>query len=352
MAARLAQKTTRPKAAEVETKFVFGATAGVDETQEHIEPVQQLDGKPPWKISYEWFTPTKAGKVIAQADANEEFRQRPLGVRDVNRWRTLMRTRRFVHFLPDSPILFDPDGLQMNGRHRFTALAGLEDEVDQVGFMVLRGVPQWMFPFFDNGRPRSLNDVFRIAGRMPKSQTGATVRLAMRYLEVMRGHRPPSGWQNWAGVRDEHVDVDMFLATHTDLGLHYNAAQNVYNTAKLNISALMTWRYCQELAWPEQQNYDLIDKFWKGLHKGEMMRAAAPPMVLREWSMQSFYDREKIRGKRELHLILLNDSFRRFVTKDWGDGRQRWAHGWNMNPPYHPDGAEIAVKNVLAEADA
>ncbi len=352
MAARLAQKATKPKAGGVETKFVFGAQGGADETQEHIKPVQQLEGKPPWKHTYEWFTPAKAAKVVAQADANEEFRQRPVSVRDVNRWRTLMRTNRFVHFLPDSPVLFDPEGTQMNGRHRFTALAGLEGEVGEVGFMVLRGVPQWMFPFFDNGRPRSLSDVFRIAGRMPKAQTGATVRLAMRYLEVMRGHRSPTGWQNWGAVRDEHVDVDAFLANHEDLGLHYNAAGSVYNTTKLNISALMTWRYCQELAWPEQANYDAIEKFWKGLHKGEMMRAASPAMVLREWSRQSFYDREKIRGKRELHLILLNDAYRRFVTREYGDGRLRWAHGWNMNPPYNPDGPEIAVKNVLAEVDA
>jgi hypothetical protein len=352
MAARLAQKSTKAKAGDVESRFIFGAPSGVDVTQEHIQPVQQLDGKPPWKHSYEWHTPAKAAKAVQIADADEEFRQRPVGVRDVNRWRTLMRTNRFVHFLPDSPICFDPDGVQLNGRHRFTALAGLDGQVEEVGFFVLRGVPRWMFPFFDNGRPRSLNDVMRIGGRMPKSQTGATVRLAMRYLEVMRGHRVATGWQNWAGIRDEHVDVDLFLAEHPDLGLHYNEAQAVYNKTKINISALMTWRFTQELAWPEQQNYDFIDKFWKGLHKGEMMRATAPPIVLREWSQETFYNREKIRGKRELYLILLNDAYRRFVTKEFGDGKMRWAHGWHMNPPYNPDGPEIAVKNVLAEVDA
>lgn len=351
MANRTAAKASRPKAGPVASRFVFGAATGVDETQDHIQPVQQLEGKPPWKISYEWFTPEKADKIVTDADLNLEFRQRPLGVRDVNRWRILQRTNRFVHFLPDSPLLFDPEGLLLNGKHRLTAVAGLAGEIESVGFMVLRGVPRWMFPFFDNGRKRSLNDVLSIGGRMPKSQTGATVRLAMRYIEVMRGYRAPTGWQNWASVTDESVDVDAFLGQHEDLGLHYNAASVVYKTTWLNIAALMTWRWCQEMAWQTEQNYDLIDKFWAGLHKGEMMKATAPPMVLREWSRDVHYTREKIRGKRELHLILLNDAFRRFVTNDYGDGKQRWAHGWNMNPPYHPDGPEIAVKNVMAEVD-
>ncbi len=353
MAARLAQKRTKPAASEVRTRTVLTQLEEAEQEKPFFAPFEQIQGKPPFKVSYPMITPEQARKIIVEADSDPEFHQRPVAERDANRWRNLMEAERFVWWLPNGPLCYDPDGMLLNGKSRMT---GLTRQYNPQGFMVVSNVPRRFFPFFDTMRARTINDVFRISGKMPKSQTGSTVRLAMRYAEVVRGFRSPVGWQNWGmGLTDEHVDVNAFLDVHADLADMYLTADAIYKATKINISALMVWRYFQGLAWPGKECQEHITAFWQALHKGsiegKILRDDNPAAAFREWSRESFYNRDKIRGKRELHLLLLNRYFQLFVQGDKLP-KINWAHGWHMNAPYNPGGAEVALKNARAALEA
>lgn len=345
MAARLANRPTKAAVGAVRTRYVSEAVE--EGPVSAYPPVPQLDGKPKWKISYPMFSPEECDDEIRRADADPDFRQRKCQVRHVTRWKVLMATDRFVHFLPNGPVCYDEDGMLLNGKTRMTGAAG---QNKPVGFMVIRGVPRWMFRFFDTGKMRTVDDVFHIAGRSPKGQTGATVRLAMRYAETIRGTRELIGWQNWASVTDEHADVDDFLAHHGELIDWYSAADSIYRKTKLNIGALQVWRYFQEMAWKGRDADAKISEFWEGLTTGAMLPLKSPALVLREWAKTTFDQREHIRGKRELHLLLLNSMFEMFVNNERLT-KVTWAHGFNMTFPYHPSGEEVAVKNVIKALD-
>lgn len=126
----------------------------------------------------------------------------------------------------------------------------------------------------------------------------------------------------------------------------------MYSGCKLLVASTMVFRFYQSLAWPEGE--EQLVAFCDGLAKGAMLAPRVPTLVLREWARQSNEQKEKIRGKRELHLLLLMRMYALTVQGDRID-RMQWAYGFPMTMPYHPNGPETAVKNVLtalAEMDA
>lgn len=305
-------------------------------------PVPQIEGAPQMKTKWIKVTPEMADDWLLKAESDTTFKQRQTKVRSVRRYQILMETGRFVEYLPNGPLCFDDQGILLNGKHRLTALAG---QKKPFGFMVVENVPRFMFSFFDTGLPRSLNDVFHISGQMTKSQTGSSMRLAMRYEEFLYGKRKDIGWKDWAGHRDEHADVDDFLSRRVDLSDWYYVGEQIYRGARLLIASGMAFRFYQSLAWPEGE--EQLITFCDSLAKGSMLAPGSPPLALREWSRQSKDLGERIRGKRELHLLLMLRMFALSVQGDKIEGKPRWAYGFPMTMPYHPKGPETAIKNIL-----
>lgn len=304
----------------------------------------QIDGDPEMKATFMRVTQEQAREWLykaEEADREGIIKQRPTSLRDIRRWKILLETNRFIDFLPDGPVCLDEEGLLINGKHRLTAVAQFDRPV---GFMVVKNVPRWMFRFFDTGRGRSLNDVFKIAGRATKAQTGSTMRLAMRYEEFLHGKRKEHGWKDWRGQRDEHADVDDFLDRREELSDWYYVGQQIYSGSKLIVASAQVFRFYQSLAWPEGE--EQLVSFCDGLAKGAMLAPKHPGLVLREWSRKSFDQKERIEAKRELHTLLLFRHFQLAVQGDRING-VTWAKGFPMAMPYHPDGHETAIKNVL-----
>jgi hypothetical protein len=313
-------------------------------------PVPQIAGDLEMTTRFVEVTPEQAKKWLEISELDTEFRQRLTKTRDVRRWKILMETDRFVHYLPSGPLCFDDKGALLNGKHRLTALAGQDKSF---GFLVVDNTPRWMFRFFDTGAPRTLNDVFYISGQMTKAQTGSSMRLAMRYEEFLQGKRKPLGWKDWFQQRDEHSDVDDFLVRRQDLADWYYVGQQVYSGCGLLVAAGMAFRFYQSLAWPDGE--EKLIEFCTSLAKGSMLAPGSPALVLREWSRQMRDERVRVRGKRELHLLLLFRMFQLHAQGDKIEGRLPWAYGFPMTMPYHPKGHDTAVANVrsaLAELDA
>jgi hypothetical protein len=307
-----------------------------------FKPANQIDNPHAMKVTFPKVSPNQAATWVNDSDADPSFHQRPLRKPEVRRWSLLMETDRFVEFFPGAPICLDHEGMLLNGKHRLTAVS---EGQRSVGFMVVKNVPRWMFPYFDTGKNRTINDVFRIAGRMSESQTGSTMRLGMRYEEFLWGMRPPTNWKEWSKVKDEHPDVDTFHASRLELADLYMVADQCYRGSGLIIASLMVFRFYQSLAWPEGNND--VAKFFDQLTTGADMSKNSPPLVLREWSLEIARSKERILAKREMHLLLLNMAFAQSMRGEKIPlGRQRAAHGLAMRLPYHPDGEEVALDNV------
>lgn len=313
-----------------------------------IRPVSQIEGAPEMRVSWPKVTPEQAREWVMMADQHStEFRQRTVPMRDRQRWLGLMETKRFVEYFPGGPLCFDPEGLLINGKHRLTALANF---TEPLGFCVIKNVPRWMYPFFDTGRPRTITDVFHISERMSFPQLGSTTRLGMRYEEFLRGERGELNWREWGKVRDEHADVDGFIALRTNLADFYQVADKTYRGSKLVVAALMVFRYYQTLAWPDGEA-KVVD-FFHALRTGAMVPLGSPALELRDWAKDMYDSRERMFAKRETHLMLLFRMFALYVQGDTLERGMRWAYGFPMTQPYHPDGHEIAVKNILTTIDA
>ncbi len=338
-----------------------GPAAGAVTTRRLIEPVEdrptmlyqpvpQIDDPKVMKVTWPWITPDKAAEWISEAGEDSEFRQRPTRPNEVRRWKLLQETDRFVHFLPAGPICRDPEGRLINGKHRLTAVS---EGLNPVGFMVVSNVPRWMFPFFDTGKGRTIDDVFYVSGRMSKAQSGSTMRLAMRYEEFLWGLRSELNWKEWSKVNDEHSDVDLYCASHQDLADLYMVADQCYRGgrkaggkgSRLIIASLMVFRHFQIAAWPEGEHE--VVRFFEQLTTGADVGKNSPPLVLRDWSREIASTRERITAKREMHLLLLFNAFNQSMRKERIlNGKQRAAHGMPMPLPYHPKGPQVALANV------
>ncbi len=357
MASRLAQKSTRPKASEVTTRRVNELPPEEDPTVRSglVSPddvagslsalwaeVMQVTDPSTMKAKFRTYTPEQAQQVMLNQDSLEVRRQRRRSEREVRRWSLLMETKRFVDFFPGAPICFDPDNNVLNGQHRLSAVAR---QMRPVGFLVVTGVPTFMFAYFDTGLPRSINHVFQAAGRQPQPQVGSTLRLAMRYREFVLGLRPPIGWKEWQKFRDEHADVAAFGDQHPGLLDLYVAAEANYKISKVTPSSLMVWRYFQEMAWP--QGAKKIMEFFEQLKFGTDMPLNHPAWHLREWAKEINATKQRVTAKRELDLLLLNKMFAAAMNNERPE-RFPVAHGFAMTTPYHPKGQSVALANVKA----
>lgn len=304
--------------------------------------VPQIDDPRIMRSSMRWIGPDEARGILLKADSDPDFHQRPVSQRDARRWEQLMRTDRFVSFLPNGPLCFDDRGLLLNGKHRLT---GLTRQERPHGFVVFENVPRWMFKYFDTMRARSLNDVFVIGGRISGPQTGSTMKLAMRYEEFLFDKRTAHGWRDWEGVRDEHADVDEFQTRRVELNEWYGEAAKSYPKSKIVIASQMVFRMYQQLAWP--QDGGKLQEFWVALATGTASAPDAPALVLRDWARDRIEVRERIPAKRQVHLLLLFEYFARHA-QGLGIGPEgvRWAYGMPMPLPFHPDGPQVALNNV------
>ncbi len=313
-------------------------------------PVPQLAEPPMFKMRFEWFSAEKAGQWLDFANSDPDFRQRPTSLAQVRRWRGLYKTSRFVNFLPNQPIcLADDNSIMMNGKHRLTALAGMDTD-DEFGFVVISGVPRWMFHYFDTNKVRTIKDVFEIGARKTGPQTPSLMRLGMRYEEFLGGVRAAHGWRHWAQQRDEHQDIDDFLARRGELQDWYGVGEKIGKKARLLLPSVAAFRFYQALAWPDGD--DTITEFCENLLTGGG-KPHSPALTLREWAREAYFHKTAIYAKRELHLLLLMRCFEQHVNGTKTPSIT-WAYGQPMSVPYHPGGFEAGLANIksaLADMD-
>ncbi len=324
---------------------LFIPDTDVDADQEELllyPPAPQLES---FDMTAAWdvVTPQQAAKHLARADECIDFKQRPTYQKDVARFNTLMRTRRFVHYLP-IPLCFDPDGVLVNGKHRMTALAGQDASF---GFVIVRNVPRWMFPYLDTGRAKSERDVLlsdegNNTGKV-LSQEGTIVKGAMRYLEFIYDIRKETGWKDWVPVRDEKVDVAIFKRNHLPLLDMHAVATRLAKRTRLNMPALLIFNYYQKLAWPQGERK--LEDFWDALERGARESPGNPARALTDYTSGAYLGGERFAGTRELHLILLFSAFTGFV-KNAKVLTVKVAHGLPMIPPYHPRGDQAAIDAI------
>lgn len=303
---------------------------------------KQIDPKRiPWTIEYLYVTPEQAQEWLDEADANKEFGQRPRTKARKKRWLSLYQSNRYAFFNPMAPLCFSQKtDVLMNGGNR---LAALIEHDQKVGFMVIRNCPVWLMNYFDNGNSRTLRESMFINQRDVKPDTSATVRLGMRYEEFLFGKRKDIGWTDWGRHKDEHIDVDNFISKRDYLLEMLPEARVLAKRCQLQTSSLACFLAYQMLAWPQGQA--TLEEFTDGLGYGVMLSKGNPALTLREWAVKDGFIGGYTYGRREGHLLLLFKAFL-LSCENQKMPEVRVAKGLPMAMPYHPDGWEIACKNV------
>lgn len=337
-----------PKVAEVVTRQLAPEAATETPPGLLYHPVPQVklvNGKPPFKVSFEWFTPEQAKADLTKAAEVASFRQRPLIWSEVKRWARLVDTSRFVHFLPNGVICYDEQGILINGQHRFNALA---EGTKPAAFVVFRDVPRWMFAYFDTNKNRTSKHVLYINNRVTGPQTDSALKLALRYEEFVQGVRSASGWRHWNAVKDEPQDIDNFYARRAEIQSWYGVGQRVYSRTKVLVPSVMVFRFYQSLAWP--QGEEAIEDYLDNLVAGKHLTFQQPSAHLRKFALDTFEVKAPVIAKREVHLLLLLRTFAQEMNSS-RIGNLTWAYGQPMAMPYHPKGSDVAIKNVRTALD-
>lgn len=306
------------------------------------DPIEkQINGKRvPWTIEYPMITPKQAQAILDEADEYSGFGQRPRTPARRKRWLDLMASNRFVNFHPFGPLGFNEDGIIMNGGNRLGALA----EFDRaVGFMVIRNAPTWLINYIDNGNNRSQRESAFINQRNTDPAIAAVARLGMRYEEFLFGKRKETGWMAWPKHKDEFVDIDNFIEKREYIMDYLPQAKLLKRKTTLQVASGACFIAYQHLAWPD--GADKLNEFLDGLNLGVMLDKGNPALTLREWARNDGYIGGMTSGRREGHLLLLFKYFHLFVERATIHD-VRVAKGLPMTMPYHPDGWDVACKNV------
>lgn len=294
-------------------------------------------------------TQETATELLIKADQNPAFRQRKRLPGRVSRWLGLIQTDRFVHFSPEGAVLLDPDGFMLNGGNRMEAV---RQHDEPVGMMLIHNVPSWFVQYFDQGNNRSKKEALYMMNRPSVPETIPLARVAMRFEEFLLGKRDRYGWVLWGKVRDENPDIDDFITRRTEIFDWIPVGKQVRKGSELMTVSAAAFVAYQKLAWPEGS--DEVDAFLDGLIYGANIAKGNPALTLREWGRKDGYIGNGSSGRREGHLLLLLNFFASFVNKSYVD-KVLVAKGFPMAMPYHPDGHEIALKNIreaLTQMDA
>lgn len=340
--------------AQVVESRMMAPSGEVDESPQRLYrpiPQQLTPDTIPWDIEYAYITPDEAEEILAAADDNPDFRQRKRTPARVARWSELMQTERFAHFLPDGPLCFNEKGYLLNGGNRLKALSE-QPAGTEVGFVVYRNCPQWLFQYFDQGNNRTSREQMFMNKRDVNTYTQATVRLGMRYEEFLFGKRSPSGWVHWGRVKDENIDLDNWMTRREYVLDHVVQGKQLSKYTMLQTASTTCFIAYQQLAWPDGQDH--LQDYLDGLESGSMLRKGNPALTLREWAKADGFIGNGTHGRREGHLLLLFRSFEKFV-RNADEAKILVARGLPMHMPYHPQGDKVAVANArkaLTKMDA
>ncbi len=318
------------------------SNTGSEEVLNLYAPVPQIEGIPQWRIEFIYLDNKGAEAMLAKASQDDEFRNRPTSAAQVRFWKDIINARRHVNFIPDGALIYDEKNVLLNGKHRLTGLAEAEDGVE-IGFMVIYGVPRWMFPYMGVNKVKTAKDVFYANYRIDKPQIIAATKMVLRYEEMLAGLRPEFGWRSWHKVRDQHADLDRIADLRGSLLDEYGNAMAVRSPkhgCKLTATSLMIFMHYQYHAWPEGRQ--LLEKFLDGLREGADLSKGNAALSLRNWGRDDYCPTE---GKPYAHLMLLFRHFAAFA-KDERLPKVVLAFGQPMSFPYHPDGVDAAKANL------
>lgn len=309
------------------------------------EPItKQIPKKVPFTFEPVLVTVKQAQQWLDEADEYTGFGQRPRTPAARKRFKDLMDSSRFVFYNPFGPLGFNDDGILMNGGNR---LAAQIEHGKSVGFIVIKNCPTWLINYIDNNKVRTNREAMFINLKDVSTEGQATMRLGMRFEEFIFGKRPELGWIEWAKVRDEHVDLVNWISKREYVTDFITQAKQLKKVTGLQVSSLACFIAYQQLAWPEDASDPVgkLNQFLEGLQHGSMLAKGHPALTLREWGNNDGFIGGYSRGRREGHLLLLLKSFTLFAEGHTMN-KVQVARGLPMSMPYHPDGWEVACKNV------
>lgn len=190
-----------------------------------------------------------------------------------------------------SPIRFGEDGRLLDGQHRLSALAGLDDS-SRFPFLVVRGLQDSTQLVMDQGSKRSSSDQLGFYGYSHGSNLGAAIRLM---LLVERGLL----FRDNAAQKEVTVPLIVRWAQENDerVQLFYSYRSMLVKTPT-GISAAGTAFW---LCWAVDRT--VAHEFFMGLATGAGLDARHPALTVRNYLMRAQMNRISLTQRQQLELL-------------------------------------------------
>jgi hypothetical protein len=291
-------------------------------------------------------TPEQAKAWLDATEAAEDFHNRPIKWKIVADYADWMKTGLWKPYVHDGVICIDPQGMLLNGQKRMHAVV---EYGKPVGFWVAFDVPREQFAFMDIAQTRNSADTFAIAGLPSGPDIASAIRLAMLYEKMVRGDIERINWMTWRKSKFTNDEALAFYSRREEMSTLRELARQVYLRCGLNVASLIVFHFYADKAWPtrprSRTNRDPLTGFLEQIRDGENMTRTVPAMALREWAIT--HRKALMDAKREVHLYLLFRAWEDTCIGRNANGRVYYQPTWPMLFPYHPDGNDHAITNLL-----
>ena len=123
----------------------------------------------------EFIDKAAAGDLLARPYG----KQRALAQSLVDKLAQAMNANEFIDAIVN-PIFMSNTGKLLDGQHRLTALTHTNKTIP---FLVVRGLPEATFVYFDQSRPRAAKDALRVRGVRNAGKVAAVTKLLYQLME-------------------------------------------------------------------------------------------------------------------------------------------------------------------------
>ena len=259
--------------------------------------------------------------------------QRPLIKTLVEKIAQAMNYNEYIDAIAN-PIFISESGRLLDGQHRLNALA-LTDKA--IYFLVIRGLPEETFVYFDQNRPRNAVDVVRARGITGPDKVAGVVKLLFQLVE-----------NNKKAVPRMEI-LDRIVQDYNGIESAVTRAQAFHDDSHIVTSVGATLVFLYQLEYPELYNqfFDLIQY---GGGTNEQYRDGSHPVaqlkkkIVFDWKRRGG-DSRKAKSwanldERYQSMSIIHQAFMHFVNNKYTIIR------WKTDHSTHDDISNLCRKHI------
>lgn len=253
----------------------------------------QLDlGKDKWSMKIERFTPEQMKEILDRPENHEQ--QRTISANNVRKLVNEIKAGRYE--LNAQPIIFDRNGILIDGQHRLTAGYEAEQELE---FFVIRGANPKMIRSIDSGRSRTPGDLMKIHNVTNAALVVGTSRLYLTWktkfdLILKRKYIDKS-------IMNYHQDEIYEFYVKNKADVEFACSRYKIKSPIVNATGAQVLSFCFLVLHSKSKakSYEFFENYESGVFPKEWL----PMATVREQILTSSNGKEKLSANNRISLI-------------------------------------------------